>query len=328
MTMGDVGAVAKLVQYTVSLLADPLLATWRAKREVKAGIIRSKGLAESMEILAVGGARAEIASKSVREIAEDPHGLSALIENEIERQVESHFQKRVNNLAQIVVRAERALPSGQVPDVEPDMAWTSSFSEAAQDVSDADMQELWARVLAGEVARPGTTSLRTMNVLRSLDQRTAQLFKRLCSLSVSLWEGDLPCLDHRLVSFGGDTHRNSPVNFGIRFSDLLVLNEYGLIVNEFSTQADYRGAVWGPGNLVPGREQHGRLRFQGQEWALIYNEEWDFNQEFWVPGVSLTQAGQELFNVVELEQNAAYTKALRGHFAGKGLDMVRVPSKA
>ena len=62
--MGDVGAVAKLAQYTMNLLAEPLLATLRARQEVKANRIRAEGHAEIMEILAVGEARAELAGKA------------------------------------------------------------------------------------------------------------------------------------------------------------------------------------------------------------------------------------------------------------------------
>ena len=322
--MGDVGAVAKLAQYTMSLLAEPLLATLRARQEVKANRIRAEGQAEIVEILAIGEARAELAGQAVRELAEDPQGLAALIENEIDRRVESHFQKRVNNLARIVARAERALPPGEVPDVEPDMAWTSSFSNAAQDISDEDMQELWARVLAGEVASPGSTSIRTVGVLRSLDQRTAQLFKRLCSMAVSLSLGQNHCLDHRLVSLGGNLSGNSLQGFGIRFADLLDLSEYGLIVSEFKTQSDYRVCIWRRGNLVPGRALAGTLGFQGQKWALIADGEWDFEKEYWVPGTALTKAGRELSEVVELEPVPKYAEALKGYFAEKGLDMVQV----
>ena len=326
--MGDVGAVAKLGQYLLALLGEPRLASWRARKLVEADKILAHGEAEVMEIRAIGTANAELAASAMLAKAGVPQDLLEKIEGEIDQRIDTLFEERLRNLAQIVVRAERALPPGQVPDVEPDMAWTSSYSEAAQDITDEDMQEMWARTLAGEVATPGSTSIRTLSVLRNLDRRTAQLFRRLCSLSVSLWLGDLPCLDHRLVSFGEDTHRNSPTNFGIRFGDLLVLNEYGLIVSDFNTQADYRGAVCGPGNLAPGREQAGRLEFQGQKWALIHDGEWDFNQELWVQGVGLTQAGRELSKVVELERNAGYADALKGYFAGKGLDMVSVPSNA
>ena len=325
--MGDVGAVAKLGHFLLALLGEPRLASWRARKLVEADKILAHGEAEVMEIRAIGAANAELAGRAMLAKAGVPQDLLEKIEGEIDQRIDTLFEKRLRNLAQIVEKASLALPPGDVPDVEPDLAWTSSFSEAAQDISDENMQELWARTLAGEVASPGSTSIRTLSVLRNLDQRTAQLFKRLCALSVSLWLGNVP-LDHRLVSFGEDTHRNSRTNFGIRFGDLLVLNEYGLIVNEVSTQADYRMAVWPPGNLAPGREMAGRLRFQGQEWALIPDGEWDFNQEFWVQGASLTQAGRELSKVVELEQNAGYAEALRGHLAGKGLDMVGIPSNA
>ena len=190
MNMGDVGAVAKLAQYTISLLADPLLATWRAKREVAADRIRAEGQAEFMEILAVGEARAS--ATAMLELAAGSQDLVELIEAEIDQRVESLFEKRVRNLAQIVEKARLALPPGQVPDVEPDMAWTSSYSEAAQDISDEDMQELWARVLAGEVEKPGSTSVRTLAILRNLDQSTAKLFRRLCSIAVSLRLGADP----------------------------------------------------------------------------------------------------------------------------------------
>ena len=151
--MGEVAAVAKFGQYLVSLFADPLLATWRARREVEANRIRALGDAEDMKIRAVGAARASVSA--MVELAGGSENLSTLLENEIDKQIESHFDKRVHNLAQIAERALRALPAGEVPDVVPDMAWTSRFSEAAQDVSDEDMQELWARVLAGEVRTTG-----------------------------------------------------------------------------------------------------------------------------------------------------------------------------
>ena len=56
----SVDAIAKLAQYTISLLADPLLATWRARREVTADRIRAEGQAEFMEILEPSRKRGEV----------------------------------------------------------------------------------------------------------------------------------------------------------------------------------------------------------------------------------------------------------------------------
>lgn len=338
--MGDVGAVAKLAQYTLNLLAEPLLATLRARREVKANRIRAEGQAEIMEILAIGEARAELAGRAVRELAENPQGLAALIENEIDRRVETHFQKRVNNLAQIVARAERALPPGQVPDVEPDMAWTSSYSEAAQDISDEEMQEMWARVLAGEVASQGSTSVKTLDVLRNLDQSIAQHFRRLCSLAVSVaasveirapTDSDQPTVryriqsfDHRVPSLGGNAGDNSLREYGPSFDVLNLLNEHELVIADYNSWFDYRPSIaikreGTAGLVVPLGFKH-----QGQMWGLIPHGEHDLSQEFRVSGVALTRAGRELSKVVELEPVPKYTEALKGYFAEKGLDMVQV----
>ncbi|MXY96506.1 MAG: DUF2806 domain-containing protein [Gemmatimonadetes bacterium] len=320
--MGEIGAVAKFLQYISSLLAEPSLATWRARKQVEAQRILALGEAEVAEIREVGAARAS--AKAMLELAGASQSLLEQMGREIDQRIESHFDKRLNNLAQIVARAERALPPGQVPDVEPDMAWTSSFSQAAQDISDEDMQELWARVLAGEVEKPGSTSVMTLGVLRNLDQRTAQLFKRLCSMAVSLSVPEGHCLDHRLVSFGGNFSGNSFQGFGIRFTDLLDLSEHGLIISELKTQSDYRVCIGLPGNLVPGRQLPPPFMFQGQRWVLIRDGEWDFEKEFWVPGSALTKAGRELSKVVELEPVPKYAEALKGYFAEKGLDMVQV----
>ena len=124
----SVDAIAKLAHYTISLLADPLLATWRARREVEANRIRARGQADIMELLAVGEAEAELSARAVRELAEGSQSLATLIDDEIEQRIESLFEKRLSNLAQIVGKARYCLPADEVPDSEPDMAWTSSFS--------------------------------------------------------------------------------------------------------------------------------------------------------------------------------------------------------
>ena len=53
-------------------------------------------------------------------------------------------------------------------------------------MSSEEMQVLWTRVLAGEVREPGTTSIRTLGILKDLDEATAQLFSRFCSAAVYL----------------------------------------------------------------------------------------------------------------------------------------------
>lgn len=91
--------------------------------------------------------------------------------------------------AQIVERAENALDEISVKllpaaptekkeeeerSVEPD--WLRRYWADAELVSQADVQELYGRILAGEHVKPGSFSLRTLHVLRNLDQETAEFF--------------------------------------------------------------------------------------------------------------------------------------------------------
>ena len=319
----SVDAIAKLAHYTISLLADPLLKAWRARREVEANRIRARGQVDIMELLAVGEAEAELSARAVRELVEGSQSLVSLIGDEIEQRIESLFEKRLSNLAQIVGKARYCLPADEVPDSEPDMAWTSSFSSAAQDISSDDMQELWARILAGEVARQGSTSIRTLNVLRNLDQSTARLFRRLCSVAVSISLPEDHSLDHRVVSLGGNAAQNSLRDFGIGYDQLNGLNEFGLIHSEYNSWFDYRICIGLPGNLVPGRPLPLAFTFEGHSCVLIADVERDLGQEFRVSGVALTRAGREISKAVELEPVPKYAEALRDYFAQSGLRMVQ-----
>ena len=118
--MGDVGAVAKLSHYLLALLGEPRLASWRARKVVEANRILAHGEAEVMEIRARGAAEAELAASATLAKAGVPENLLEKIEGEIDQRIDMLFEKRLRNLAQIVTTAERALPPGQVPDVEPE----------------------------------------------------------------------------------------------------------------------------------------------------------------------------------------------------------------
>ncbi len=307
-----VDAAMKFGQYLVGLFADPLLATWKAKRTVEANKILAHGQADVMEILAAGEARASVGA--MLELIEGSQSVQERVDRSIEQQVESHFEKRLHNLAQIAQKAMQALPQGDVPDVEPDMAWTSSYSSSAQNISSEDMQEMWARILAGEVENQGSTSIRTLGVLSDLDQPTAQLFKRLCSLSVSLSIPGTDLYDHRVPSLGGHAAQNSLGTYGLSFDKLNILNEFRLVHNDYGARFDYRTCI---------RPLPLTFRYQGQHWALMSEAEWDTKRELQLSGVVLTMAGRELSRVVELEEVPEYDAALRGHFSQHGLEMVR-----
>lgn len=58
----------------------------------------------------------------------------------------------------------------------PGETWTARFFKYAADIRDDDIRKLWGKILAGEFCRPGSFSLRTLEVLHNLDQKDAELF--------------------------------------------------------------------------------------------------------------------------------------------------------
>jgi hypothetical protein len=93
---------------------------------------------------------------------------------------------RAINLDRIVQQA--ASEADQAPDEavsdEPINAdWFARWRDNAQDVTDEDVQRLWARALAGEVKEPGKYSLRTLDFLRSVSKTEAELIAKLGPVS-------------------------------------------------------------------------------------------------------------------------------------------------
>ena len=122
----------------------------------------------------------------------------------ISQRIQFQEEKRQANIESVVRYAAKQLGDKSVADSEPDHDWTARFFSQVQDVSSEEMQSLWARVLAGQVEREGSTSVRTLQVLRNLDRATARLFRMFCSMCVFFPGGQEPAIDGRVPSLGGN----------------------------------------------------------------------------------------------------------------------------
>ena len=58
--------------------------------------------------------------------------------------------------------------------------WVVNFFERCRNVSDDDMQELWAKLLAGEANDCGSFSRKSVNVMADLDSQSARVFSTYC----------------------------------------------------------------------------------------------------------------------------------------------------
>ena len=320
----NVKALEKLVDYAASgigSVAGSMLAPWRARREALAKQIAAKGDAAALLIQAEAQAEARAIL-----VSQDTDVTGELdIANTVNQRIQFQERKRQINIVSVVRQAANQLGDKEVENNEPDHDWTARFFNDVQDVSSEEMQSLWAKVLAGEVERAGSTSIRTLGILKNLDQATAYLFRKFCSACVFLSPDGKTLMDARVPSLGGNAGSNSLQAYGLHFGALNILNEHGLIISDYNSWHDYRLSI---GLKIDNPPQLIRMPFcfQDRYWILIPTSERDPSKEFRLSGVALTRSGCELAGVVGSEVMDEFSQALSSFFQREKLQMTEVES--
>ena len=245
----------KLIDYAASgvgAIAGPLLANWKASREGKAKVTAAQADAEVRRIEAQsdGTSLAIIAEAQVkaRQIMDAPieaeHGVVEITRDDITQSIEFQGRKRMANTRSIIDGAAEELGDKEVPNHGPDPDWTARFFDYAQDISSEDMQRIWARILAGEVESPGRASLRTLDTLRNMTKRDAEMFSDLCPF---------------IMGDGFVFYDDSVRDFGpLGLSNLLHLVDCNLLLNfERNLQVIQQ---WGEENYILLDYQNGALK--------------------------------------------------------------------
>ena len=96
--------------------------------------------------------------------------------------------------------------------------WMARFFNSVGDISDEKMQEIWAHILAGEIRSPSTYTYRTLECLRNITQREAEIFLRVSSLALQNSGNYFVAADNNLLN-----------KYDVYFSDILKLDECGLM---------------------------------------------------------------------------------------------------
>jgi Protein of unknown function (DUF2806) len=158
MSIKDLAGVEKPLTKLVESISNGIGVIYEPTR------IRRKAKADADAMLTL--TRAEIQAEELRSLAAElPNYINS---------------RRKRNIDQIVSQTVKELPES-VDEKPVDEDWIVQFFNQSQDVGDAEMQSLWARLLAGEVAQPGTYSLRTLQTVKVLGKNDAQLFSQYCS---------------------------------------------------------------------------------------------------------------------------------------------------
>lgn len=185
---------------------------------------------------------------------------------------ESRKQK---NIEKITAQAVATLPNHAKPETL-DEDWVANFFNKCENVSDEQMQSLWAKILSGEATQPDTYSKRTIELVSTLDKKDAALFTSLCQF---VWLfGTKPTL--MVLNYRDGLLANA----GMTFTSFLHLDDIGLIHFDVSTKFKKEG--------------------NGKQWMLTYfgrrtliEFPSDAGNEIVYGNVSLTTVGAELFSI-------------------------------
>ena len=214
---------------------------------------------------------------------------------------------------------EQSADSGEERTINDD--WLNSFEEEARQKSTEEMQALFGRILAGEIKKPGSYSIKTVKLLGELDQSVAILFRKLCSVSVIL--GHLPSnniRDARVCFLNEKLGKETLIKYGFGFDELNILEEYGLVRSSFYESIfPYHVCIANHNNHPPIPFHH-----QGQDWILVPLSERAKDQGLNLSGIAFSKVSCELFRVVDQESMDRYMEDLKKFFAGQNLQMIKV----
>ena len=124
------------------------------------------------------------------------------------------------NLEEIILKALPHLRESANPHAM-DNDWIKNHLEKSRHVSDDEIQEWWARILAGEANKPGSYSKRAVNILSDLEKTEAQVFSNLCNF---VWN-----FDDKPVPLILDTSHAIYTASRINHGSCIYLNELGLV---------------------------------------------------------------------------------------------------
>ena len=159
---------------------NPLISLGQLTKPINTLVERSSdavgGLFRPWQIRRV--ARAEAEAEIIR--AEQEIEVTELHKRAFWRFLQEEGAKQTNMESVLV----KAIPSVDQQNARPEDIsddWLTNFFDKCRITSDEDVQELWARILAGEANSPGSFSRRTVNLMANLDKDDAELFESLCT---------------------------------------------------------------------------------------------------------------------------------------------------
>ena len=127
-------------------------------------------------------------------------------------------QENLENVFETAFYEVEQIPEVSTQTVDDD--WLTRFTNIVKDVSSEDMQRVWAKILAGEIVKPGSYSLKTLEVISNLTAHYASMFQSILPYVIRM--GNLYFIP---------AEKQIMKDYSIAYGDILVLDDIGLTIS-------------------------------------------------------------------------------------------------
>ncbi|WP_444956961.1 DUF2806 domain-containing protein [Microbulbifer sp. ZKSA002] len=287
-----------------------LLGPWQKRRMAKATADEMRILAQAEKEVAdikAGDITVQLpSSTALLEHTKEEKGPLARIEPPLDLQemtasvasaeLADSFRKEVNATKAIMVAESILSRDTQEPsDKDIDSDWLHRWRDYAGRVSAEQLQELWGRVLAGEVKQPGSFSIRALEFLKGLSKKEAELIESVAKFV-----------------FGGVIHRDMKEHLekgGLKFDQLILLQEIGILSGVDSLNLNRRYPSSTPNSYTTG--------IRTSKTGLLITHR-DANKLLRVNAYLITQLGQEILQLCAVDVDEDYILAIGSNITNLG----------
>lgn len=174
--------------------------------------------------------------------------------------------------------------------------WLMRFFNSIQDISNEDMQKLWAKVLAGEIKNPNSFTLRSLDTLSKITKQEATLFEELKPYIIK-YRGTLAILNDDKIN----------EKYNIFYGKIVEMSECGLIDSSGTMRLTMKVAQQYPFELIYDKKL---LKSNNME-----------EKEIEIPIYKLTQAGKDILGVIGEKYDENYFQDLTNYLARKNQEI-------
>lgn len=245
--------------------------------------IRKEADARAYEIKVIEEAKAFAASEAKL--------IAAVTDERIAQRLVAKEKRRQDNIDSVVEMAAKNLEGKTVSDKMVDEDWATRFFDIVQDVSKSEMKVLWAKILSKEIEKPTSYSLRTLEILRNITYEEAQLFVKLSNYVLN--KGDYFIFaEYDIME-----------RYEVGFKDIAKLRELGFLQSGDFVTCSFQA---NPNSISNVNFVYANNFLQFTFTPSTIDVE--------MPVFPLTQAGQEIYELIESKPNWDYIRDILLYF--------------